>query len=237
MGTGLLVFVWVLQTVYLVMRIVAHLDMSFFTLSEYLLLFSWLLVTISLVMSRFFRIEFIVFFVNVIGFAVLALNLFGISEGTSLERWEVAKKLLYVHVSFMICAYAALTISAIFAGMYLFLHNRLKEKVWTQSVRRLPSLAVIDVWMYRSALVGTPLLALSLAVAVTSILTEGRYSLLLDPKVVASFIALALFIWTVLKRKVLDVPSWKTARMILLSYALLLLNVLMNQASSFHSWS
>ncbi|MFC4099965.1 cytochrome C assembly family protein [Paenibacillus xanthanilyticus] len=237
MGTGLLVFVWVLQTAYLIQRIVSHLNMSFFSLFEYLLLFSWLLVTISLVMNRFFRIEFIVFFVNVIGFAVLALNMFGIGSGTSLERWELARKLLYVHVSLMICAYAALTIATIFACMYLFLHSRLKGKQWTKSVRRLPSLELIDIYMYRCTLVGAPLLAMSLAVAVTSILTEGEFGLLLDLKVIASFISLGLYIWTLLKRRWLDGPGWKMARWILYSYALLFLNVFLNQASSFHGWS
>ncbi len=40
-------------------------------------MFSWLIVTISLLINRFFRIELFVFFVNVLGFAILALNVFG----------------------------------------------------------------------------------------------------------------------------------------------------------------
>ncbi len=75
-GTGLLIFVWVLQTGYLVSRIVSHLQMTAVTAFEYWLGFSWLLVTISLVISRFIKIDFVVFFVNVISFAVLALNLY-----------------------------------------------------------------------------------------------------------------------------------------------------------------
>jgi len=237
MGTGLLIFVWVLQTVFLVHRIWSHLDMTTLTLFENLLLFSWLLVTISLVISRFFRIEFLVFIVNVVGFAVLALNLFDIGSGVSLARWEIVRKLLYAHISLMICAYAALMINAIFSGMYLFLHRRLKGKQWTQSVRRLPSLEMIDRYMCRCALIGTPLLMMSLAIAVTSILTEGRYGLLLDLKVLASLLALGLYIGTVLQRHWFGGPSWKTARWNLFSFGVLLLNLFLNHASSFHSWS
>jgi len=237
MGTGLLTFVWVLQAGFLVQRIASHLDMTFMSLFEYLLLFSWLLVTISLVLSQFFRIEFIVFFVNVIGFAVLTLNLFGIGSGASLARWELARELLVVHVSLMICAFAALTISAIFSGMYLFLHGRLKGKRWTKSVQRFPSLDVIDRFMFRASLIGTPLLTLSLAVAVTSILTEGRYSLLLDPKVLTSFVALGLYIYNVLRHRWFNSSVSNSARFNLISFGVLLLNLLMNKASSFHGWS
>ncbi|QYR23363.1 cytochrome c biogenesis protein CcsA [Paenibacillus sp. sptzw28] len=237
MGTGLLIFVWMLQTVFLVERIVSHLDMTFMTLFEYLLIFSWLLVTASLVISRFFRIEFIVFFVNVIGFAVLTLNLFGIGSGASLARWELARDMLVVHVGLMICAFAALTICAIFSGMYLFLHGQLKGRHWSKTVQRLPSLDMIDRFMFRASLIGTPLLTLSLAVAVTSILTEGRYGLLLDPKVLTSFAALALYIGNILQYRWFDGPAWKAARFNVISFIVLLFNLLINKISSFHGWS
>lgn len=236
-GTGLLIFVWVLQTGFLVHRIISHLDMTLMTLFEYLLVFSWLLVTVSLVMSRFFRMEFIVFFVNVIGFAVLMVNLFRIGSGTSLAPWELAHDMLIVHIILMILAYTAFTVSAIFSGMYLFLFTRLKGKQWTKRMQRLPSLDAADRFMFRVSLIGTPLLMLSLAVAVTSILIEGRYSLLLDWKVVTSFVALGLYIWNVTKHQWFDGSGLKFARFNLISYGVLLLNVLMNKASNFHGWS
>lgn len=237
LGTGLLIFVWVLQTGFIVHRIISHLDMTFLSLFEYLLLFSWLLITVSLVMSRFFRMELIVFFVNVIGFAVFTINLFGIGSGASLERWELAHEMLVLHVILMILAYTAFTLSAIFSGMYMFLFRRLKGKQWTKRMQRMPSLDAADRFMFRVALVGTPLLMLSLAVAVASILVEGRYSLLLDAKVLTSFVALALYIWNVLGHRWFDGAGWKFARLNLISYGVLLLNVFMNQASNFHSWS
>ncbi len=54
MGTGLLLFVWVLQTIYLVYSLTSHLSLSAFSMFETLFIFGWLLVTVSLAMSRFF---------------------------------------------------------------------------------------------------------------------------------------------------------------------------------------
>jgi HemX protein len=104
-------------------------------------------------------------------------------------------------------------------------------------VQRLPSLDMIDRFMFRASLIGTPLLTLSLAVAVTSILTEGRYGLLLDPKVLTSFVALALYIANILQYRWFDSPAWKAARFNVISFIVLLFNLLINKVSSFHGWS
>ncbi|WP_141504138.1 cytochrome c biogenesis protein CcsA [Paenibacillus luteus] len=235
MGTGLLIFVWVLQTGYLVSRVILHLQMTTVTPFEYWLGFSWLLVTISLVISRFIKIDFIVFFVNVIGFAVLALNLYSNpGKGESLELWKATRELLYIHISLILCAYAALTLGALFAGMYLFLHNQLKRKRWTSVVRRLPSLDTIERYGDRAVIVGVPLLAMSLAIAVTSLLVEGRATLLLDWKVLSSFATLVMYVIYVYQRAMLRRPGLQLARLYIFSFGLLLLNLLSNYFSSFH---
>ncbi|RLM60018.1 cytochrome C assembly protein, partial [Halorubrum sp. Atlit-9R] len=147
------------------------------------------------VINRFIKIDFIVFFVNVVGFAVLALNLYSNSgDGQSLGLWGTTRELLYVHISLVLCAYAALTIGALFAGMYLFLHNQLKRKRWSKFVRRLPSLDMMERYGDRAVIIGVPLYAMSLAIAVTSLLVEGRAALLLDFKVLSSFAALIMYI-------------------------------------------
>jgi HemX protein len=235
MGTGLLIFVWVLQTGYLVARIVSHLQMTEITTFEYWLCFSWLLVTISLVINRFIKIDFIVFFVNVIGFAVLALNLYSSpGNGESLAVWDTTRELLYIHISLILCAYAALTLGALFAGMYMFLHNQLKRKRWTNFVRRLPSLDTIERYGDRAVIIGVPLLAMSLAIAVTSLLVEGRAELMLDWKVLSSFGTLIMYVIYVYQRAMLRRPGLQLARLYIFSFGLLLLNLFSNYFSSFH---
>ncbi|AJY76046.1 cytochrome c biogenesis protein CcsA [Paenibacillus beijingensis] len=234
-GAGLLVFVWILQTGFLLVRIVSHFDMTLFSRFEYWFGVSWLLVTVSLVISRFFRIEFIVFLVNVIGFGVLALNLFtNPNAKVKPAAWETTRELLIVHISLITCSFAALTIGAVFSGMYLFLHRRLKFKKWSQTLLRLPSLELIDRYAFRWVLVGMPLLALSLSVAVALIVLEGRWNYLLDWKVISSFSALAMYCVYLIQRVLLERTGWQTAQWNLVCFAFLIVNSLINPMSKFH---
>jgi len=238
MGTGLLIFVWILQTIFLVTRIGAHPDMLDVTLAEYVYLFAWLLITVSLAMSRFYRIELLVFCVNVIGFSALAVNLFADPRiEAPLDSWQLVRDLLVVHISLVTGAYAALTIAAILSGMYLFLHRQLKVKQWGSTMRRLPSLETIDRYTFGAVLIGIPLFVLSLAMAVTSVLVEGRTELLLDWKVISSLAVLGFYVAYVVRRTVLLQPGQRTAKWNLLSFAVLILNVLLNSASRFHHWT
>jgi HemX protein len=234
-GTGLLIFVWVLQTVYLVIRLYTFVELPGLSTFVYWLAFSWLLVTVSLVISRFFRIDYIVFFVNVISFAALALNLYsGIDRGENYAVWQTTRELLYVHISLVLCAYAALTIGALLAGMYLFLHNRLKSKRWSKSLRRYPSLDTIERYADRAVIIGVPLLAMSLAVAATSLVVEGRIALLLDWKVLTSFASLIAYIAYVYQRAVNNRPGQQLAKVYIFAFGMLILNLLTSSFSSFH---
>lgn len=234
-GTGLLIFVWILQTLFLITRIVTHLDLTSISTFEYWLGFSWMLVTISLVISRFFKIEFIVFLVNLVGFSVLALNLYS-SPGNEglIEISTTTRELLFIHISLILCAYAALTIGAIFSGMYLFLHGQLKGKRWSKYVRRFPSLDTIERYSDRAIIIGVPLLAMSLSVAVTLLLVEGKPSLLLDWKVLTSFAALVMYVVYVIQRSLLNRPGTQLARFQISAFIVLILNLLSNYFSTFH---
>ena len=234
-GTGLLVFVWLLQTCLLIMKVLSYEESRSLTAIDYGISFSWLLITISLIINRYFYIDFIVFFVNVIGFAVLALQLYSIpADGNSFDLWQTTRELLYVHISLILCAYATLTIGALLAGMYLFLHNRLKGKKWTKFVRRYPSLDTIERYMDKAVIIGVPLLALSLAVAVLSLIAEGRPMLLLDWKVLTSLAALVMYIIYVYQRALNNSTGPYLARLYVTSYAVLLINLLTNSVSRFH---
>lgn len=133
MGTGLLSFVWILQTAYLIYGLVTHEEVAAFSRFETLFMFSWLLVTVSLAVNRFFRIELFVFLVNVFGFAILALNFFSNPNvSPTLAHWNITDELLFIHISLSLVSYVAFVISVVFSGMYLFLHRKLKERQWSQ---------------------------------------------------------------------------------------------------------
>lgn len=237
MGTGLLIFVWVLQTVFLVMQLIAAPNAPLLSLLQFMFLLSWLLVTISLFISLFFKIEYIVFIVNVIGFAVLLINLFSSPIGEQrLENWQIVQEILILHVALAICGFAAFTVGTVFSGMYMYLHRKLKDKKWTDSVRRLPSLEKMDAYANFSLMIGTPLLILSLAVAISSVYMEGKLALLLDVKVILTLAAAAFYVLYFVKRISLRQTGYLLARWALFSYAMLLLNFSINSLSTFHHW-
>jgi HemX protein len=120
--------------------------------------------------------------------------------------------------------------------MYLYLHRKLKDKKWTDSVRRLPSLEKMDRYANLSLMIGTPLLILSLAVAISSVYVEGKLELMFDVKVILTLAATVCYVYYFIKRISHRHTGYIMARWALLSYALLLINFGVNSFSTFHHW-
>ncbi|MDB4867435.1 MAG: cytochrome assembly protein [Cohnella sp.] len=236
-GTGLLVFVWVLQTVFLLFLLVQRFSVSELSPREYLFFVSWLLVSVSFIVNRWIRAELLVLLVNTVGFAVLALNLLQRPDRSmSLSAWEVARRLLVLHISLITISFAVLTVGAILAGMYLFLHTRLKKKRWTPMMSRMPSLEVIDLYAFRAGLIGVPLLFLSLSTGAAALMQDGRSAFLLDEKVLLSFGAGVLYIVYLFRRMASGDDGTRLARWNLFGYALLIAGFFANSGSAFHRW-
>lgn len=236
-GTGLLVFVWILQTAFLLDLLVNRFAVPKVTLQEYVFFVSWLLVSLSLIIHRFMRAELLVLLVNAVGFAVLGLNLLERPQKQiALAPGEVAHRLLVVHISLITLAFVMLTLSAILCGMHLFLDNRLKRKKWGAFMNRMPSLETIDRYAFRTGVVGVPLLLLALSTGTAALLVEGRYSDLLDEKVLLSFVAGAIYVFYLLRRVTHRVDGAKIARWNWAGYALLVADFFANSLSSFHRW-
>ncbi len=234
MGTGLLVFVWLLQTVYIILRLIQHRYMPMLNLFEFLFFFSWLLVTLSLVLNRFYRVELLVFALNVIGFTVLALNVFT-DPGVSLQQSQRMQDLLLAHVVLAVCSYAAFTIAAVFSGMYLFLHRSLKHKKWYAIMKRMPSLETIDRYTLYWTTAGTPLLVLSLCLAAVWILLGGaEVEALFDPKMLGTLLVLGAYSHYFMLRTLFRAAGIRLAVWSLSSYALLLANWLASSGLSLY---
>src|SRR5690625_3209879 len=67
----LLSIVWVLQTFFFITRALQYTRLPVITPFEGLFFYAWLLVSLSLLINRFFRIDFFVFFTNVVGFIMM----------------------------------------------------------------------------------------------------------------------------------------------------------------------
>lgn len=238
LGTGLLVFVWILQTFFFVQRLIERNDLPVISMFETLFFISWLFVTVALLIHLFLRMDMLLIMVNATGFVFLGLGLFSDREATpTLAGWDVADELLFIHITLAIASYAAFFVSALLSGMYLFLHRRLKRKKWTKAVRMLPDLGTIDRYSSRFAGIGAPLLALSLALGIIWVVLIGHLRLLYDVKVINSLLILTAYAFYFVQRLARQAPQLKLAWWNLAAFAFIIANfIVSNYLSRFHQW-
>jgi HemX protein len=233
---GLLAVVWALQTVFFASQMAQKEYFPVLTLFETLFFYSWVLVSLSLLINYFFRIDLLVFFTNVIGFVVLTLSMFLSENPLQGIPGALGSELLFIHITMAILSYGAFSLSMIFSVMYLLQHNMLKRKRWTPLLRRLPSLERLEKFSFHSNMFGVPLLLL--AVILGSIWAQLVLSshFWLDPKVWMSLIVLIAYSISLYRRLTDTWQARKLAVWNLAAFALLILNFLMTDTSSFHRW-
>lgn len=237
-GTGLLVVAALFQGGVIGLRVAETRTIPVFTSFDFLLLCSFSVTITSLVVILMKRTEFAPLLMNTIGFCVMFLNRFWITTGyNTLESWQTVHGMLVLHIALASISFTALTVGAVFAAMYMFLHRKLKHKKWNDIVRRLPSLEILDKYSYIALLLGTPVLILSLIVAVLSIATEGRWTLLADLKVLSTTVALGVYIYYFVRRRIQKQSGYDTARWAIVGFVFIVVNFLLNAWSGFHSWS
>ncbi|WP_405157255.1 cytochrome c biogenesis protein CcsA [Paenibacillus sp. FSL K6-0108] len=237
-GTGFLVIVWALQVFHVILRMLTERHFPIYTTFDFLFIFSFSIVLVSLVMTRIQRSEFVILLLNVVGFFVTVLNRLWFTAGEiSLHNWQTVHGLLIMHITLANLGFAALTVGAVFAMLYLFLHRKLKNKKWNDTVRRLPSLEVIGKYMDGATLIGTPLLGVSIMLAVLSIVAETRWGLLLDLKVIATGLAIAIYVGYFVFKRRKQFSTVIMARWTLIGYAFVIISFLSNAYSAFHRWT
>lgn len=237
-GTGFLVVVWALQVFHVILRMLTEGHFPIYTTFDFLFIFSFSIVLMSLVMTRIQRSEFVILLLNVVGFSVTVLNRLWFTAGEiSLHNWQTVHGLLIMHITLANLGFAALTVGAVFAMLYLFLHRKLKNKKWNDTVRRLPSLEVIGKYMDGATLIGTPLLGVSIMLAVLSIVAETRWSLLLDLKVIATGLAIAIYVGYFVFKRRKQFSTVIMARWTLIGYGFVIISFLSNAYSAFHRWT
>lgn len=233
---GLLAVVWALQTIFFASQMWEKAYFPVLTLFETLFFYSWVLVTLSLLINYFFRIDALVFFTNVIGFAVLTLSMFMPIGPLHEPPLGLTSELLFIHVTMAIASYATLSLSMIFSSLYLLQHKMLKQKHWSQKFRRLPSLERLEQFSFRLNMFGVPMLLLAIILgAIWAQLVLSTY-FWLDAKVWMSVIVLVTYAFILYKRLTDTWEGRKLALWNMIGFLMIICNVLLTDTSSFHHW-
>ena len=152
-GIIVLVVVWGLETVFLIERMTIDHRLPFFTSLQATVFFSWLLITVSIIMNVFWRVDYVSFFVSLLGFIIVAFDAI-VHTHPQIEQVRQGD-LLFLHVSVSLLSYLAFSLSAIFSVLYLMEERALRSKNFHSGpFKRLPSLERLDFFAFRSAFVG-----------------------------------------------------------------------------------
>ncbi|WP_017755990.1 cytochrome C assembly family protein [Calidifontibacillus oryziterrae] len=234
----LLAIVWVLQTLFLVTRMIEMGRFPILSLAEGLYFYAWVLVTFSLVINKIFRTDFIVFFTNVLGFIIMALHLFApMNYKSTVLSEQLISELLIIHVTIAILSYGAFSLSSIFSGMYLLQYKMIKKKQWGKRLRRLGDLTNLDRLSYTLNMVGVPMLLISLILGtVWAYISLDTFNLY-DAKVIGSFIVLLAYSTYLYLRVAKGMQGRTIAIWNLGAFLFVLINFfLFGSLSRFHFW-
>lgn len=233
-----LAIVWILQTIFLFLYMKQTGRFPVLTLFEGLYFYAWLLISLSLIINRILRVDFTVFFINIIGFIIIVIHTFSPTQMTTEAMAEkLVSELLLIHITMAILSYAAFSFSFVFSCLYLLQFKLLKEKRWGQRLWRYGSLEQLEKMSYVLNVLGVPMLLLSLILGLQWAFLKLANFYWYDPKITGSFILLvvySIFLFFYTRKKVNGkyLAYWNLA-----SFLILLINFFfISQLSLFHFW-
>jgi len=187
----LLSIVWVLQTIFLCLYVVKTGRFPVLTIFEGLYFYAWVLITLSLIINRLLRVDFIVFFTNVLGFMVMVIHTFApVQIESEVLAQQLVSELLMIHITLAFLSYGAFTLSCVFSILYLIQYDLLKRKKWGKRLIRLGDLTQLEQMSYILAVIGVPLLMFSLILGIQWAYIKVPDLSLLDFKIIGSFVVL-----------------------------------------------
>lgn len=233
----LLAFVWMFQTVSFILYMLYTGRFPILTVAEGLYFYVWVLITLSLLISRIVKVEFIVFFTNVLGFIMIAIHTFAPTNQSPLIAEQLISELLFIHVTMAILSYGAFTISFIFSTLYLIQYDLLKKKKWGKRLIRIADLSKLEFMSNLLNVIGIPMLLLSLILGLRWAYLMVPGMIWYDMKVIGSFIIIFVYSFLLYMRNRKDLQGRALARWNAASFLIVLINFfLFGKLSSFHFW-
>ena len=234
----LIAFVWVLQTLFLILQVVKTGRFPVLSIIEGLYFYAWVLVTLSLVINRLLRVHFMVFFTNLLGFFILSIHTFAPGQHESaVVASQLVSELLVIHITMAIVSYGAFTLSSVFSLLYLIQYNLLKKKKWGKRLLRIEDLSKLDHMSYVLNVIGVPMLLLSLLLGIIWAYIKLENFPLFDAKVLGSFLVIIVYGYYLYCRVVKGIQGKSIALLNIASFLILLINFfLFGSLSRFHIW-
>lgn len=231
--------VWVFSTFVMIYTISQYSLFSFITSREGLYIYVWIIITLSLIIKWLVKLDYLVFFTNVVSFLVFSLSIFIPKAGKTVTLVDQLKsELLYIHIGLAFLAYGAFTLSFIFSTMYLFQYFLLKKKKWSSHLKKLGSLGKLEKMVNTFTLFGVPLMLTSLYLGVIWASLRLHTFVWYDMKVLGSFFVLIMYS-TFMYFKVSNRFYGKSLCLFNICCFLVLFGnyIVSNLYSSFHLWS
>lgn len=234
----LLAFVWVLQTLFLFLYMIKTGRFPVLTVFEGLYFYAWVLITLSLGINRLLRVDFIVFFTNILGFIVMAIHTFVPEQnGSHMVGKQLISELLLIHITMAILSYGAFSLSFVFSLLYLIQYDLLKRKKWGTRLLRLADLNKLEQSSYILAVIGVPILLLSLILGLQWAFLKVPGMPWYDMKIIGSFLLLMAYSIYLYLRTVKGFAGKSLALWNVASFLIVLINFfLFGKLSSFHFW-
>lgn len=234
----LLAFVWILQSVFLFFYMNKTGRFPVLTIFEGLYFYSWVLVTLSIGINHLLRVDFIVFFTNILGFTVMAIHTFAPMQYHShIMAKQLVSELLLIHITMAILSYGAFSLSFVFSLLYLLQYDLLKRKKWGTRLIRLADLEKLERLSYILAVIGVPMLLLALILGLQWAFLKVPGMPWYDMKIIGSFLLLTAYSVYLYLRIVKNLSGKKLAIWNAASFLIVLINFfLFGRLSSFHLW-
>jgi ABC-type uncharacterized transport system permease subunit len=202
---------WLAQTALLLVQALSGEGFPWGTWAGALNLFVWLVVTAYLVWGCRPRYRLLGLAVMPVAAALLVLAWAG--GGTGVEQREDSGWTLAAHAGLMLAAFAAFTVAAAMAALFLWEERRLKRR--DARVLRLPPLEALDRLSSRVALAGVVLLTAGIVVGLTSLERSD-----VDAAMIVALGIWALYGAVLLLRREAGLRGRKAAILLVLGFAL-----------------
>ncbi|MGM0844050.1 MAG: cytochrome c biogenesis protein CcsA [Bacillota bacterium] len=234
----LLAIVWVLQTIFLFLYMMKTGRFPVLTIFEGLYFYAWVLITLSLAINRVLRVDFTVFFTNILGFIIMAIHTFApVQVESNAMAEQLVSELLLIHITMAILSYGAFSMSFVFSLLYLLQYKLLKQKKWGPRLWRISDLSKLEKTAYILNAVGVAMLLLSLILGLQWAFIKLPDFLWYDPKIIGSFFVLIIYSVFLYLRIRKEVYGKSLAFLNTGAFLVILINfLLVSRLSSFHFW-